>query len=369
MQYNITPEYIIKEFLDAITKDLSNLENEYVVEETELAERKKRVTLKDLYEKLIEQNPELAKQKLPAIGKLTYENFKKLIYDETTRARFLKELGFDPRYLSNTKQQEIVKKIFTGKLSYKEGALLLSTELYNFIRTIYASSRSNKLLQNLYKRLGISLFIVIVVIIVIGSLTSLLLSTAPSVLGISSASVITQSIISIILGIVLNITINFISKIYLYLHSELNTTLYGFISLLAGVTGSFILVKISSFTTLVITIAIFVLWLLWEIEVLLNSKIETIYKKLHLDTYRRYIVLKTLKLNLLTRVFLQLLEKIEDLFNTKLVDKIVDTIIKIEDSSSKTLQYVENILDHILQTIKNSIITKYLSFIQKLKTS
>jgi hypothetical protein len=364
--YHLTPEHIIEEFIESITKDLSRLESEFIIE-TENIRQKKRTTLKELYEKLIEQNPELTKQSLPVIGRLTFEKFKKLIYDEKLRARFLKELGFDPKYLSSTKQQELVKKIFAGKLSYKEGAILLSTELYNFIRAIYTSSRSNKILQDLYKKLGISILIVIVVIIIVGSITSLLLTTVPSILGISTASLVTQSIISIILGIILSLTINFVSKIYLFLHSELNTTLYGFISLLAGVTGSFILVKITSFASLVFTITLFVLWLLWEIEVLLNSKIETIYKKLHLDIYRRYTVLKTLRLNFFTRVIIRLLEKIEDIFNVKLVDKIIDVIIKVEDSSARGLQYIEQILDRILATIRNSILTKYQDILQKIK--
>jgi len=355
MQYELIHEQILTELFSSLENELNDLiitENQTINNVDKID--KKKQSLRDLYNKLIQHDPNLAKIKLPVIGKFTYENFRKLIYDSNTRERFLKELGFDTRYISQTKQKDIIKKILTGKLTYKEGALLLSNELYNFIQTLY-NNRSNKKKQNLYKKLGLSLLIAVIVILVVSFFITVITTVLPSLLGISSQSVIVNAIAGFIIGVITSITINFISKIYMFLHAELGTTFYGYISLLTAVTGSIVLIKVSSLITLIFTIGIFLLWLIWELEVLMYAKIEHIYKKLHLDNYRKLIVLKTLKLNVTTRVIFYILEKLGNYLNTNIIDKLIDNIIKVEDSADKIVTKISTVLDSFYEKLKYAL--------------
>jgi len=356
MQYELIHEQILTELFDSLENELSELliTEDQITTNNSSNNNKKSQSLRELYNKLIQHDPNLTKIKLPVIGKFTYENFRKLIHDSNTRERFLKELGFDTRYISQTKQKDIIKKIFTGKLTYKEGALLLSNELYKFIQTLY-NNRSNKKKQNLYKKLGLSLLIVVIIILVVSFFITAVTTILPSLLGISSQSVIVNAIAGFIIGIITSITINFISKIYMFLHAELGTTFYGYISLLTAVTGSIVLIKVSSLVTLIFTIGIFLLWLIWEFEMLMYAKIEYIYKKLHLDNYRKLIILKMLKLNITTRAIFYILEKLSNYLNTNIIDKLIDNIIKVEDSADKIVTKISTMLDGFYEKIKYAL--------------
>ena len=82
VQEILLSETIANEILTTIESELNNLIIEESLTENnnnETQTNKKRTTIKDLYETLITQNPELAKVEFPVIGKFTYEKFKKLI--------------------------------------------------------------------------------------------------------------------------------------------------------------------------------------------------------------------------------------------------------------------------------------------------
>ena len=231
---------------------------------------------------------------------------------------------------------------------------------------VYTSKRFKKVFESLYKKLGITLLIAILVIVAVGSLTTLTMTVIPAVLNLSANTLLAKIITNTILGIVLSITINFVSKIYLFVHAELGTTFYGYITLLAGVIGSVVLIKVSAFITLITTIVVFMFLLVWEIEVLLSSKIETIYKKLSLENYRKHIVMKTLQLNLPTKILLKVLEKIDEFFKTGIINKLVDMIIKVEDSAINVVHKIEQILDKIISAVSKGIkLSKFLPLFKK----
>jgi len=354
---NNAPE---KKFINILTLIESTNQNNQIKQSLlERLYKKRKSAIKELYNRILQYDPSIKDKKLPIIGKLTEKKLEKLLYDNNYRARVLKELGF-PVNLLNTKQQiDIIQKILQGKLSLKEGLLLITNELQQFFKYISNNIESYNF-KELLKKFGA---ITIISIIVIGLIGLILFKILPAILlALQIPNTIALILSTTTEAIIFSLTINFIAKIYTYIFSKHNLSIFGYTAILTTLISSIILVKIHSLLLLCLFIITIAIYIIWQVEMIVSTKIEIVYAKLGLDKYRKKTVYNILKLNLMTRLIIFILERFEQWFGVKLVDKLINLIITIEDISESIIDKIVKLFENIIDTIYSRAIHKLVSY-------